>query len=315
VSTVVRALRSDDLPEANRIFRTAFGTFLGLPDPLAFAGDTDFVGARWRIAPRSAFAAEHDGSLVGTVFAACWGTFGFFGPLSVRPELWGRGVAQRLLEPVMQYFEDAAVTHAGLFTFAQSAKHVGLYGKYGFHPRFLTIVTAKAVTPPAAAPRWIRASALTSEQRGEAWRQCRAVTETLHPGLDLGIELAAAVDAGLGDVVLLRDPDDEAVLGFAVCHVGPGTEAGSNTCYVKFGAVACWPGAEARFTALLDACETFAIDAGVGSLVVGVNLARDRAAACLRARGFRTVIQGVAMHRPNAEGYSRSDVYALDDWR
>jgi GNAT superfamily N-acetyltransferase len=314
VSTVVRALRSDDLPAADRIFRTAFGTFLGLPDPMRFAGDTDYVGTRWCIAPRGAFAAEHDGALVGTVFAACWGTVGFFGPLSVRPDHWGRGVAQRLLEPVMQYFEDAGVTHAGLFTFAQSAKHVGLYGKYGFFPRFLTIVAAKAVAPPATVPPWIRASTLTPAQRRDAWRDCRAMTETLHPGLDLGIELQAAVDARLGDVVLLRDADD-AVLGFAVCHVGPGTEAGSNTCYVKFGAVACWPGAEARFTALLDACDAFALGAGVGSLVVGVNLGRDRAAACLRARGFRTVIQGVAMHRPNVEGYSRSDVYALDDWR
>ena len=106
------------------------------------------------------------------------------------------------------------------------------------------------------------------------------------------------------------------MLGFAVCHVGAGTEAGSDTCYVKFGAVAVRP--EARRSAsraLLDACEAFAPEAGVRSLVVGVNLARDRAAASLRARGFRTVIQGVAMHRPNVPGYSRSDVYALDDWR
>jgi hypothetical protein len=33
------------------------------------------------------------------------------------------------------------------------------------------------------------------------------------------------------------------------------------------------------------------------------------------ARGFRTVIQGVAMHRPNEVGYSRAGVYILDDWR
>src|SRR5204862_533699 len=78
VATVVRALRNDDLSEADRIFRVAFGTFLGLPDPTRFAGDTDFVRIRWRIAPRGAFAAEHDGALAGTVFAACWGSVGFF---------------------------------------------------------------------------------------------------------------------------------------------------------------------------------------------------------------------------------------------
>ena len=31
--------------------------------------------------------------------------------------------------------------------------------------------------------------------------------------------------------------------------------------------------------------------------------------------GFRTDIQGVAMHRPNEPGYSRPGVYLIDDWR
>ena len=47
----------------------------------------------------------------------------------------------------------------------------------------------------------------------------------------------ATLAHGIGDVVLLGDP--AAPAGFALCHVGPGTEAGSNTCYAKFGAVAC----------------------------------------------------------------------------
>ena len=37
--------------------------------------------------------------------------------------------------------------HAGLFTFAQSAKHVGLYQKFGFWPRFLTMVMSKPISP------------------------------------------------------------------------------------------------------------------------------------------------------------------------
>jgi hypothetical protein len=35
----------------------------------------------------------------------------------------------------------------------------------------------------------------------------------------------------------------------------------------------------------------------------------------MSANGFRTVIQGVTMHRPNDWGYSRSGLFALDDWR
>lgn len=311
MTTTIRPLREADLPEADRIFRLAFGTFLGLADPLTFGGDADYVRTRFRLDPEGAFAAEDDGVLAGSVFAVRWGSVGFFGPLSVRPELWNQKVAQALLEPVMERFDEGRVTHAGLFTFAQSPKHVGLYGKFGFAPRFLTIVAAKRVVPPAAAPSWRRLSTVPDHARALAG--CRAIGASLYPGLDLGAEIAATLAHGLGDVVLLGDTD--APSGFALCHVGPGTEAGSGACYVKFGAVACGPDAAARFTRLLDACEAHAADAGAQHLVAGVNFGREGAVGVLRARGFRTVIQGVAMHRPNVAGYSRPDVFALDDWR
>jgi hypothetical protein len=35
----VRPLRLDDIPAADHIFRLAFGTYLGLPEPESFAGD------------------------------------------------------------------------------------------------------------------------------------------------------------------------------------------------------------------------------------------------------------------------------------
>jgi hypothetical protein len=31
--------------------------------------------------------------------------------------------------------------------------------------------------------------------------------------------------------------------------------------------------------------------------------------------GFRPAMQGVAMHRPNDDGYHTRDQYVLDDWR
>jgi predicted N-acetyltransferase YhbS len=313
VTTRIRPLCDADLPEADRVFRLAFGTFVGLAEPAAFGGDTDYVRTRWRLDPAGAFAAEHDGTLVGSVFASLWGSVGFFGPLSVRPDLWNRKVAQALLEPVMARFATSGVTHAGLFTFAESAKHVGLYGKLGFAPRFLTVVAAKPVNRPTSAPAWSRLGAWASAARSRRLAACRSISDGLYPGLDLGAEMTATLAHGIGDVVLLEDGD--AVVGFALCHVGAGTEAGTDTCYVKFGAVPSGPDAPVRFARLLDGCEAFAADAGAHTLVAGVNLARDGAAALLRARGFRTIIQGVAMHRPNEPGYCRADVYALDDWR
>ncbi|HZE45702.1 MAG TPA: hypothetical protein VE087_02390, partial [Xanthobacteraceae bacterium] len=92
-------------------------------------------------------------------------------------------------------------------------------------------------------------------------------------------------------------------------------EAGDGVCFVKFGAVRPGSGAAERFAALLDACAGLAIATGMLNIVAGVNLAREEAYRAMLARGFRTQIQGVTMHRPNEPGYSRPGLFVLDDWR
>ena len=42
-SVSVRPMRETDLIEARKIFRTAFGTFLGVPDPESFWADREYV--------------------------------------------------------------------------------------------------------------------------------------------------------------------------------------------------------------------------------------------------------------------------------
>ena len=101
----------------------------------------------------------------------------------------------------------------------------------------------------------------------------------------------------------------------AVCHVGAGTEAGSGTCYVKFGAVRPGPGAERWFGVLIDACHVLAAELGASVLVAGANAGRERAWRVLAGRGFRRDFQGVTMHRPNEPGYSTNDSFVIDDWR
>jgi GNAT superfamily N-acetyltransferase len=309
MAITVRAMAERDVAAADRVFRLAFGTILRLPDPLAFGGDASFVRPRFLARPDSAFVAERDGALVGSNFATGWGSFGFFGPLSVVPELWNQGVGRRLLDPVMACFERWGTRHAGLFTFADSPKHIGLYGDYGFHPRFLTSIMTKAPAP-SGATAWTTFS--TCPDAG-AVADCRTITDEIYEGLDVTGEMTAVTTHGLGDTVLVQDGGR--VVGFGVCHTGPGTEAGTATCFVKFGAVAPGPHAETHFERLLDACEAYAAARQAGTVVAGTNLARERAYRMMRARGFRTVVQGVAMHRPNEPGYGRPDVLAIDDWR
>ena len=114
-SVKIRPLSEDDLNEADRIMRTAFGTFLGLPDPMSFMGDADYVRTRWAAEPASALAAEVDCRLVGSNFVTRWGSVGFFGPLTVVPSLWDRGVARAMLDATMAIFDEWGVSHRGLY--------------------------------------------------------------------------------------------------------------------------------------------------------------------------------------------------------
>jgi GNAT superfamily N-acetyltransferase len=313
MDVAIRALNESELAEAERIFRLAFGTFLGLPDPLTFTGDCAYVRTRWRVDPSATAAAVRGGELLGSNFATRWGSFGFFGPLSVRPELWDQGIAKRLLAATMDCLAAWRVEHAGLFTFPQSAKHIGLYMHYGFYPRFLTPIMSKTVgtRPPSAAAATF--SSLLAGERAAALRACRGISSAILDGLDLEREIGAVHDQGLGDTILQSEEGE--LRGFAVCHVGPGTEAGGGVCYVKFGAVRPGPRAAADFERLLDACDSFAAARGTPQLVAGVNAAREAAYRALLARGFRTAIQGLAMHRPNAPGFNRPDIFVIDDWR
>jgi hypothetical protein len=73
--------------------------------------------------------------------------------------------------------------------------------------------------------------------------------------------------------------------------------------------------AERDFLLLLDACEALTAEIGMPTLLVGMNMGRFQAYRALVARGFRTEIQAVAMHRDNDPGYCRPGVYVIDDWR
>ena len=133
-------------------------------------------------------------------------------------------------------------------------------------------------------------------------------------GLDLGREIVAANEQDIGDTVLLRH--EGTLEGMAVCHCGARSEAGSDTCYVKFAAVR--PGAEApgRFERLLDACELFAAKSELGRVVAGVSTGRLDAYRRLLARGYRTERVGVSMWlRPEEPRFDTPAHHVIDDLR
>jgi predicted N-acetyltransferase YhbS len=338
---VIRPLRESDIPAADRICRLAFGTFIGLQDPLQFFGDADYIRTRLRADPSAAFAAEANGELVGSNFVANWGSLGVFGPLTVRPDFWDKGIAKQLLKSTIEYFAKLGTRHIGLFTWSHSPKHLGLYQRFGFWPRFLTAIMAKQlVVDPSKTNQTmtldktktsLQSFRYSETQAGEDRRgclnSCRKLTNAIYDGLDVQLEINSVNTQSLGDTVLLwqqgNDYDSEGtgsvgrrrLVGLAVCHCGAGTEAGSRTCYIKFGAVLPDNNAHMYFDNLIDACETFAKVQGMSRLLAGVNTGRHQAYRKLISLGFRTEIQGVVMDKPNEPAYNQSHIYLIDDWR
>lgn len=315
---LIRSMRDADLEDADRIMRLAFGTFLGLPDPMKFIGDADYVRTRYRADPSAALVSELDGRIVGSNFALDWGSIGIFGPLTVHPDFWEKGVAKKLLDETMRIFQRWNTKHIGLFTFAQSSKHVHLYQKFGFWPRYLTSVMSKqtgSISHSNSGTFKIRYSETASRERERVIDECRRLTDAIYPGLDVTKEIMSADNQRLGDTILVRGRDNRELIGMAICHVGSGTEAGAGNCYMKFGAVKPTNASTESFDFLLDECERYAISRNVSRLVGGVNTGRHRAYKRMIERGFRTDLQGIAMHKPNEPGYNLPEVYVIDDWR
>jgi len=309
----VRPLREVDLPAADRVMRLAFGTFIGLPDPLAFMGDADYVQTRWRADPSAAFGALAGDEIVGSNFATNWGSVGCLGPLTIHPKLWEQGVSKLLMAAAIDCFERWDTTLAGLFTVANSSKHVGLYRRFGFWPRFLTAIMSKPVVAMTRPKQFCLFSELNPAEQAAALAASLEMLDAIYAGLDVRGEIRSVAAQQLGDTVLLWD--DAGLACLAVCHMGAGSEAGSGNCYVKFGAVRPGVSAAQHFGRLLEACEATAFDRGLTRLMAGVNAARIEASQIMLERGFRAIRQGVAMHRHNEAGYNRAGVYLIDDWR
>jgi GNAT superfamily N-acetyltransferase len=306
-------LKASEIAEADRIFRLAFSTFIGLPEGKFMAG-RELMTMRLKGKHVKAVAARDNGKLIGSNLATRWGSFGFFGPLTVLPEYWDRGVGSMLMASTMKVFDAWGLKHTGLFTFPHSAKHIGLYQKFGYWPQYLTALMhwkpeEKAQTQPTLL------SALSKKAQEDAIRGCARLASGIQKGLDLSEEIGALLKHRGGDVVLVYGGKGGKTLdGFAVCCTGPGSEGGTAACYVKFAAARGGDGAGERFDRLLEACESFAAERGV-TIEAGVNLAREDAYRRMRAHGYRTTAQGVALQRPHIPGYCRSDAYVIDDWR
>ena len=246
MNILVRPLQEADLPLADRIFRLAFGTFNGLPDPLQFGGDLDKIRTRWLADPGAAFGAEVDGELVGSNFVTHWGSVGYFGPLTVHPDFWDRGVGQKLLEPALALFETWGCRHTGLYTYSQQPQAPGALPEI----RLLAPVRSRPSCQRRSG-RWRGEgrSAIIPRRRSLSapgwWPPQPGSPTPFMPGWTCAGRFTPSRTRTWAIPCLVWD--DAGLAGFAVVHCGPGSEAGSGAGFIKFGAARPGPRAEGGF--------------------------------------------------------------------
>ncbi|NOX72798.1 MAG: GNAT family N-acetyltransferase [Alphaproteobacteria bacterium] len=310
---VIRPMQARDVAPAHAVFQRAFGTQMGMENPQEYQPDSGMVKTRFHRDPARALVAELNGQIVGSNFVTFWGSFGFFGPLTIDPDHWGKWIAQKLLVPSMEMLRARELRLIGLYTFADSPKHIALYRKFGFWPRFLTAILSKRVIGRETLPEYRLFSSLTTDAQAAAMTACRALCGEIYQGLDPGCEIGAVLDQSLGETIFLYQ--NNSLEGFAVCHTGAGTEAGTDRAYIKFAAISPATAQPEALCNLLCAVEDWAAHQGAKTIITATNLARKTCFETLTDAGFRTDFQGLAMHHNNNPGFNNTRAFVLDDWR
>jgi hypothetical protein len=119
----IKALNTSHLTELESLVRVAFAKHIGIPDPNSFNSGAS-LASRFEVAADGAFGTFIDNKLVAAIFCTPWGSFGFFGPLVVLPEYWGRA-SPSVNEKADQFFKEKNIELAGSNIF-QQPKHLAL---------------------------------------------------------------------------------------------------------------------------------------------------------------------------------------------
>jgi len=285
--------------------------------------------------PQASLVAEAaDGTVVGAVFCFVWGEVGWFGSLAVAPEAQGQGIGQALTRQAIEYLAGRGCRRIGLETWPTAPLVRHLYGKLGFFPCRSTVRCSRAVASsiagapgqqPVAGVEWVAAGQPAALEA--ALRRVHAVTARLaataggEPVADFRDEVRIAVEAGWAELCTLADGHGDPG-AFALCYTkrpsGEPVQALDVRLLVVAPPAAQEPARadEARLDQLLAALEARAAARGLASLTCDVNLRYQRAAALLRARGFRPFYELLRMERPlpGFDALSRSPLIECARW-
>jgi hypothetical protein len=281
---------------------------------MQFRGDGDAVSGRFHASPDGAFVGELDGRIVASCMIMDWGSAAVLGPLAVDPDHWGKGIAHRMMGPMVDYLDRRDFGFTGLFTHPRSPSHIRLYEEFGFWMARITGVMMKPVQAISTIPDNVLFSELNKIEFDNALAECGNLADGLYPGLDLNREILTVSELDLGDTLMLRREGE--LVGFAICHYGARSEASSARLMVKFAmARGGGEGSDDLFRSLLASCESLAAGLGAPEIAAGANSGRARAYRLMKQAGYRTTMNGIIMMRSDQTGYNRPDSLVIDDWR
>ena len=212
----------DDIPALNDVFSDAF-TERYRRDGMVGVRVPALNPQIWRYAIEDA----QDGAMLwrgdrGEVaafnVAHLSGREGWMGPLAVRPEMQGHGLGKEVVRAGIDWLRRQDARTIGLETMPRTMDNIGFYSNLGFVPGRLTLTLTLDAAPSDHGG--VLVGRLPTRDRDDALAECRALTESLQPGLDFTRELALTEQLALGDTVRVRGTDG-ALAGFALCHSVP----------------------------------------------------------------------------------------------
>jgi GNAT superfamily N-acetyltransferase len=140
------------------------------------------------------------------------GAEGWMGPIAVRPDLQSEGLGTAMVRAGIEWLEANGATTIGLETMPRTVENIGFYSRLGFVPGPLTVTLMRDLSN---APE-VTAERLSAGTLEAGLEECRALTDTLAPGVDFTRELALTQELALGDTALVRRGG--ALAGFVLWH-------------------------------------------------------------------------------------------------
>ena len=289
----IRLMREDDLDAAMEVTNAAFRELIAknsgrTPEGPLFAP----ILGRYRLDldPAGCHVAVRGDEVVGANFSVLRGTLGWFGPLAVRPDGQGQGIAQRLVTECLKSAEKRGARLMGLETLANSPQHIHLYQKLGFRPSW-TGISYRGEVRDWPMPVGIDVDGAIPK------------LDYLYPGYDASNDARATKAANVGVTLNLGN-------GFAVVHLASTLWADSTIAYMPLAVTRD----RESFDTLIRATEALAREHGRSSVVVQVPGSSWHTQEALLGHGYKPGGAALRMKRGAGVDYDAGSFYYCDDW-